>query len=419
MPENVAVGAPGGGEDTIVVYVDIPQRAIDAAGGVPLGSEITLAQPGGGDIAFYADSLNALYDPIKNGDYYTTEISFTEFGGCDIDSAAVFWGDRKLGYAHFNVRSPDIDVHGPSYCVINVQDLALFAAGYPPQPYGLCSDYAVDFGVVDIVDLSLFALYYGDSCVSSGGPGPSAPQTTAPSSGAVRLVLIEENSLTGPHTMVGEVSVRDVEPYSALAISFVNQRSDLEFVAWEPDSEYPFLSAAVQVPRNGRNEIVIFVTGDESVHGDEIRIGSFVLNVLDEGPILLEEGDFELSFADLLDIGPPGGPQMVMSFDGLKYERVAELPRYKTELGQNYPNPFNPTTSISYSVGAVSQVQLAVYDVRGALVRTLVNEPKQPNVYRVTWDGRNSEGHRVASGVYFYRLTAGEFQTTRKMVLLK
>jgi flagellar hook assembly protein FlgD len=62
---------------------------------------------------------------------------------------------------------------------------------------------------------------------------------------------------------------------------------------------------------------------------------------------------------------------------------------------------------------------LAIYDVRGSLVRTLVDEPRSAGEYRMEWNGENNSGVRVSSGVYFYRLIAGGFQSTRKMVLLR
>lgn len=83
-------------------------------------------------------------------------------------------------------------------------------------------------------------------------------------------------------------------------------------------------------------------------------------------------------------------------------------------LSQNYPNPFNPTTAISYQVSAVSQVSLQVFDILGKKVTTLVNEKKSAGTYTVQFDASG-----LASGVYLYRLTAGDFVQTRKMILLR
>jgi FlgD Ig-like domain len=94
---------------------------------------------------------------------------------------------------------------------------------------------------------------------------------------------------------------------------------------------------------------------------------------------------------------------------------------FTARLDQNYPNPFNPTTRIAYEVeeGARGNVTLAVFDVTGARVRTLVDEPARPGLHAIAWDGRNARGETVGSGIYFYRLTTPARTLTRKMVLLK
>ncbi len=88
-------------------------------------------------------------------------------------------------------------------------------------------------------------------------------------------------------------------------------------------------------------------------------------------------------------------------------------------LGQNQPNPFSPHTKIDFAIPGKSQVELAVYDVGGRLVRTLVEGMRDPGRYAVQWDGRDGGGRRVAAGVYFYRLTTGAETLTRKMTVLK
>lgn len=90
-------------------------------------------------------------------------------------------------------------------------------------------------------------------------------------------------------------------------------------------------------------------------------------------------------------------------------------------LGQNAPNPFNPSTTIQFAVpeGKAGQVTLKVYDVRGRLIRSLVDGAKESGTYTVFWDGTNENGQKVSSGVYLYRMVAGDFSQTRKMVMLK
>jgi hypothetical protein len=98
-----------------------------------------------------------------------------------------------------------------------------------------------------------------------------------------------------------------------------------------------------------------------------------------------------------------------------------ELPRLPTTtaLHQNYPNPFNPSTVIRYELAQAGRVDLRIYDARGALVKVVEAGHRPPGRYEVGWGGENKRGAMVASGVYFYRLTAGDKTLTKKMVLLK
>ena len=88
-------------------------------------------------------------------------------------------------------------------------------------------------------------------------------------------------------------------------------------------------------------------------------------------------------------------------------------------LSQNYPNPFNPTTTISFGVPQVSQINITIYDILGKKVATLVNEKMEPGYYSKIWDSRNKYGNEVAAGIYFYQIHAEGFTKTRKLILLK
>jgi hypothetical protein len=88
-------------------------------------------------------------------------------------------------------------------------------------------------------------------------------------------------------------------------------------------------------------------------------------------------------------------------------------------LEQNYPNPFNPQTRISYSIPEPAYVKLSIYDINGTLVKTLLEGNQSAGRYEAEWDGKNSSGVKVGSGVYFYRLQANSFAQVKKMILLK
>lgn len=88
-------------------------------------------------------------------------------------------------------------------------------------------------------------------------------------------------------------------------------------------------------------------------------------------------------------------------------------------LEQNYPNPFNPTTTINFALPKAGKVEVAVFNVLGQQVNTLVSDELPAGAHSVVWDGRNSTGNTVSSGIYFYRISAGEFSQTKKMLMLK
>ncbi|MCK4512616.1 T9SS type A sorting domain-containing protein, partial [bacterium] len=89
------------------------------------------------------------------------------------------------------------------------------------------------------------------------------------------------------------------------------------------------------------------------------------------------------------------------------------------ELAGVSPNPFNPMTTVTYAMPASGHVELAVYNIAGQLVKTLVDGDETAGWHAVTWDGRDDNGGSVASGVYFARMLADEFTGSTKMVLLK
>jgi len=105
------------------------------------------------------------------------------------------------------------------------------------------------------------------------------------------------------------------------------------------------------------------------------------------------------------------------SLVGVREDRQTTRPK-AFSLSQNYPNPFNPFTRISYSLPKDCEVRLNIYNVLGQRVRVLVSERKRAGYYYAIWDGRDEGGRQVGSGIYFFRIEAGDFKSTKKMVLL-
>ncbi|MDQ7818088.1 MAG: FlgD immunoglobulin-like domain containing protein [Melioribacteraceae bacterium] len=97
---------------------------------------------------------------------------------------------------------------------------------------------------------------------------------------------------------------------------------------------------------------------------------------------------------------------------------VREIPT-EFALSQNYPNPFNPTTSIKFAIPENANVQLNIYNMLGQKVRTIMDGMQDAGYYTVNWDGTNDLGSKVSSGIYIYRISAGKYNATMKMNLLK
>jgi len=153
-------------------------------------------------------------------------------------------------------------------------------------------------------------------------------------------------------------------------------------------------------------------------------------DVLSTGGGHLESGGYLLDYSTgQVAVGLSTGPTHIESGGFLGWqllgpvvsveEETPELVPSRHALSQNYPNPFNPETHIGYQLPTASHVSLVVFNVTGQIVNRLVDELQMPGSYTATWKGVDQSGRAVASGIYFYQLTCGEFQQVRKMLLLK
>ena len=151
-----------------------------------------------------------------------------------------------------------------------------------------------------------------------------------------------------------------------------------------------------------------FQTGTFSF-GDTFTAGGTVYTCASEGQCTITNGEVTAGTITVpADSGAPSG----------------QTAPKQTALLTNYPNPFNPETWIPYQLSTPSEVIITIYDIRGRVVRVLVLGHQPAGVYRsrikaAHWDGRNHFGEKVATGVYFYTLKAGDFSATRKMLIRK
>ncbi len=147
------------------------------------------------------------------------------------------------------------------------------------------------------------------------------------------------------------------------------------------------------------------------------------------------EGDESFAGYGLYRVAVKGQmPEMGRWFYGstlikVKGEEPSKIPdaEPKTELqapdafglSQNFPNPFNPETQISYSLPQDAHVTLTIFNIVGQKVKTLVDELQDAGYKTIHWDGKNDSGNEVSSGIYFYRIQAGDYSQTKRMVLLE
>ena len=107
-----------------------------------------------------------------------------------------------------------------------------------------------------------------------------------------------------------------------------------------------------------------------------------------------------------------------VSIEELSIEEKVKYPE-KFGLNHSYPNPFNPVTTITYDLPKKTSVNLSVYNIKGSRIATLINGSEEAGHKKTIWTGTDDFGRSVSAGVYLYRIKAGTFKQTKKMLLLK
>lgn len=181
--------------------------------------------------------------------------------------------------------------------------------------------------------------------------------------------------------------------------------------------------AAAWVQQTGSNQDIVWRRYDASDNPIDTVLGisGGTPTRLRQRPVLLTAGDYLYgAWHDNQDAGD--GFDVRVSSELYAPSAVRDDDRVQPTdfaLAANYPNPFNPETVIEYALSSPADVRLVVFDLLGRHVRTLEEARQTPGFYRTKWDGKDKSGHAVASGVYFYQLSAGAEVTTRKMLLLR
>jgi len=222
-----------------------------------------------------------------------------------------------------------------------------------------------------------------------------------------KVDTLNENVSVPGYTVVttGEVSSSNpetAEQYEGVLVEI----SDLTVTDSLPDAPNNYGEFEVD---DGTGEVRVDDAGNFSGNSDSIRfhVGDQIATV--RGVLDYSFNDFKIAPRDSAD---------VIGHEPVNTHPESVLPT-QVKLAQNYPNPFNPATRIQYSLPDQTDVSLAVYNLQGQLVRKLVTANQQSGTYHITWDGTNLYGNPVSSGMYLYRLQAGEQILTNKMLLIR
>ncbi len=168
-------------------------------------------------------------------------------------------------------------------------------------------------------------------------------------------------------------------------------------------------------------------TSNTPINGARISSGSYSTFSNADGnySLLLPQGEQTVQCmvqgypTDTQNVTIIAGQQLVLNFLLILTSTSDPGVVTATKLLGNYPNPFTGTTLLSFSVKDAAPVKVEIYNMKGQLVRTLVNDTKSKGTYKVLWNGKDQNGNQVSSGIYYCKMYAGKYSSTRKMLLMK
>ncbi len=301
---------------------------------------------------------------------------------------------------------------------VGFDDFMAFAAAFDTrdgdEAWNIQADLNDD-GTVDFADFILFVGSYGKTA-----QGPSTKPVILPpgvnENAEFSLRLGSERVVVGQNVFV-DVSLANVQDLMGYGFVLNYDADKFEFVEAAPADQDLLKSTGGETPlfSSLANEAGQVSIANAVVNASEVSGGGDIVRltfrVLQE---FAENARFEIAEGLVFDPQQLSNPAVVAG--------VLDVQTTPTEFAllQNFPNPFNPETTIGYELAESADVTLQIYNVVGQVVRTLIAaEPQAAGRYQMRWDGMDDRGVSVSSGVYFYRISAGEFQTVRKLMLLK
>lgn len=281
-------------------------------------------------------------------------------------------------------------------------------------------------GIIDAADLLPIGLNYGKThTVTTNSIEPVVVAAGGDRQTDAALQIGAVTRRPGTSRVRVPVILRTVRPVYGIAftLKYSTDQSAMRYVSTETAGSVlgDALIVSNALDKEGTAQVGMTQTRGTGFSGSG-ELATISLDLVDRNP-----GALSLEIVEIHANDADGNPLVVSggSYKGVLTSAQAEIQlptQYR--LTQNYPNPFNPTTTISFSIPEESRVKLAVFDMLGREIRSLTEGVRSPGTYSVMWDGKNTEGLVMESGVYFYRMTAttgsGKSTTeTQRMILMK
>jgi len=357
--------------DSILADSDpVLQLVYDVDGGAPVGSTITMD----------------IHDVIVS-DPHANPIAVEEKDGVFVlGLKGDLNGDGKINILDI-IRKVNIILRNPP----------------PPTEYELwAADDNCD-GSVNILDiiLEVRCILYGECDFCSG---KLAKISTQPA-----RIGIDQVAYTVPDQLTVPIGIETPVPVAGVQLT-LNYDSDKLVPGEVQTTELTDGFTVASRAESGRLTLLLYSTTGQLIPAGSGPVVQIPFKLCSE-----KAGGGRLHFEEAILAGENGGAIPVITKDALL---PAAVPK-SYGLSQNYPNPFNPETNIGYQLPEEGWVTLKVYNIEGQLVRTLVEGQREAGRYEVKWDRCDGFGKSVSSGIYFYRLKAGEFTQTRRMILIK
>ncbi|MFH1681719.1 MAG: FlgD immunoglobulin-like domain containing protein [Candidatus Eisenbacteria bacterium] len=346
-----------------------------------------------------------LPDAFAQGDrstnYWLGDV--TQSGGGGYDGFVDFFDINALsgGYRRYSPGSPPVPPHD-ELDVGRTDDGSRLGVPIPDDE-------------IEFQDLVIFAMNF-NVVGPTGKDRPVVRLAGRGEAGAPVLRLdVSEDAAEDGETFALRLSLRGNDAQVKAAGVLLGYDPDrLEWVETKKSDElasarsFVFFQSGLEEPGRVWVDLAALGTG-EVIHGSG-ELAEIVFRVK-------AGADVDVRFEDA-DLRDAEGARLYASLNDLSADAGGSIP-LATRLSGARPNPFNPTTSVMFDLSRQEDVRLNVFDVKGRLVRTLVDESRSAGSHTVVWDGKDDTGHAVGSGPYFVQLRAGLYESTTKVVMLR